>query len=290
MKSYKIGYKIRFIPLFLIFFLSTTCSFAYDNKEVVGRVKEAAIFIIAEFQSKPPNTGTGFVIDTIKSPGLLIVTNKHILQYKEKDKVINSNNIRVKINLSGLEPTIYSAEIVALHDYYDLALLRPLRLEKIPKDITEEKSNEKKYFKWKTRNILLEDSIINDGDIKEGLDVFYSGFPLQLGSREIQNYPIARRGMIAQVIPSEQTIIIDGFVSSGNSGSAVYCIVDNGIKLLGIMVGYMPDKFISYDEHGNISSLVSFNSGLSVVIKAPVVRNFIYKLIDEGKYKGEWSN
>ena len=152
------------------------------------------------------------------------------------------------------------------------------------------KASGRQYYGWKTKNFLLEDSLIDDSDIKEGLQVFFSGYPLNLGTEKFKNYPITRRGIVAQVIPGEKRFIMDGFASRGNSGSPVYCLIGDSIKLVGIQRSVYNDANVGYDEKGNINSLVSFNSGLSVVIKASVIRDFLYELIENGRYKGDWSD
>ena len=111
-----------------------------------------------------------------------------------------------------------------------------------------------------------------------------------LGTEKFKNYPITRKGIIAQTISNENEFIMDGFASHGNSGSPVYCLVNDSLKLLGIQKAVYNDTNIGYDENGNVNSLVSFNSGLSIVIKASVIKDFLYDLIDKGKYKGDWSD
>jgi len=287
--------KLCVIITIAISFLVIPPLFAVDTQELIKKGREASVFITAEFQAKGMNrpiskTGTGFVVDTTKSPGLIIVTNRHILEHKIRGRIIQPSKITVKIDMSDLEPTLYNADIIALHDTYDIGLLYPHDLVKIPKDAKLKKASGRQYYGWKTKNFLLEDSLIDDSDIKEGLQVFFSGYPLNLGTEKFKNYPITRRGIVAQVIPGEKRFIMDGFASRGNSGSPVYCLIGDSIKLVGIQRSVYNDANVGYDEKGNINSLVSFNSGLSVVIKASVIRDFLYELIENGRYKGDWSD
>ena len=298
MKIKILFYKIRrtFIFLFsLLYLLSANLLFAVENTEAIKRAKEICIFITAEFKinnKNPPISkyGTGFVIDTIKSPGLVVVTNKHILEHNINGTILAPSRIIIKINMSENEKTYYNAQIIGLHDYYDIGLLYPKGLVNIPKDTELKKSSNKEYYEWKTKNIILEETFIDDSKIEEGREVFFIGFPLNLGTDKFENFPIARKGLIAQVIPGEKEFIMDGFASHGNSGSPVFCLVNNSIKLIGIQKGVYNDFNIGYDENGNLNSLSQFNSGLSLVIKASVIKDFLYDLIDKGKYKGDWSD
>lgn len=279
----------------LLLFSSISSSSAMDTTELIKKGRDVTVFIIAEFKnanmSQPIiKNGTGFVIDTVKSPGLVIVTNRHILEHNIKGRLFEPYKITIKVNMSEIEETLYSAEIIALHDSYDIGLLHPEKLIKVPQDAELKIAGDRKYFAWKTQAFLLEDTIPEDSIIKEGLEVFFSGYPLNLGIEKFKNYPITRKGIVAQTIPNENEFIMDGFASHGNSGSPVYCLISDSIKLLGIQKGVYNDTNVGYDENGNINGLVSFNSGLSIVIKASVIKNFIYDLIDKGKYKGDWSN
>lgn len=287
--------RAKIICAVMLFFTNISFSFALDSAKLVEKGKETCVVITAEFKLNNIDQpiikrGTGFVIDTKKSPGLIIVTNKHILEHKVKGGSISPYKITAKVNLSEVEHSLYNARIIGLHDSYDIGLLYPGNLVKIPKDAELKTTDDIQYYKWKTMNFILEDSILDDADIKEGLEVFFSGYPLNLGTEKFKNYPITRKGTIAQAIPGEKEFIMDGFSSHGNSGSPVYCLFGDSIKLLGIQRGVYNDANIGYDENGNVSSLVSFNSGLSIVIKATVIKDFVYELIDKGKYKGDWSN
>lgn len=284
----------KLICLVTLLVIPSVC-FAQDATEAVSRWKEACVFVTSEFNLGDINQpvkkyATGFIVDTTKSAGLIIVTNKHPLQLEVKGKLVKPSKIMIKVNMSEIEKTFYEADIIDLHDSYDIGLLLPKGLVNVPKDAELKVAGDKEYYAWKNRAILLEDSIPNDSDIKEGLEVFFSGYPLSLGTKNIKNYPITRKGIVAQVIPSENEFIVDGLASQGNSGSPIYCVIGNKIQLLGIQKGVYTDFTLGYDENGNLNSLVTFNSGLSIVIKSSVIKNFIYKLIEEGKHKGEWSN
>lgn len=272
----------------LVFFLSLIFpSFVFgiddiDNAGIIKSARNSAINVTACFNDGGKfvgKGGTGFVIDTKKSPGLLVVTNRHILERETKDKkIITPCKILLKVNLSDIDYTFWEASIIGMHDLYDIALLNFEKPANLPKDVTTKSADGKNYYAFQNSAFILEDTVLADSEIKEGLEVFYSGYPLSLGTDQIKNYPITRKGIIAQVIPNDETFVIDGFASHGNSGSPIYCLSGGAIKLLGIQFAVYTDKEFS-----------DTNSGLTRAIKASVIKEYLYRLIDEGKYKGQWS-
>lgn len=276
----------------LAFSMSTTCN-ANEQINLIAAGKQASVFVKADYKvgnSMVSKTGTGFIIDTSKSPGLAVITNKHILQHNINGQTIIPFHITVKVNMSDLVPTLCDASIVALHDNYDLGLLHfKLPQSKPPDAVLKTSSDGIEYYSIKSNAFLLEDSVIDDEDLREGLEVLFSGFPLDFGADSYHNYPVTRKGMIAQVLLGAHEIVIDGFASHGNSGSPVYCVTDKGLKLVGIQEAVYSDSNIGYDEKGRVNSLSTFNSGLSLVIKSSVIKEFVYKLIEDGRYKGDWS-
>ena len=287
--------KVKKIILIFICICYAAPSFAIDNVDAIKRGRLTTVFVIAKYNipnTKKPiwQTGTGFVVDTKKSAGLIVVTNKHILQRMYKNQSLTPFEILLKINYSNLEPTYWIAQTIALHESQDIGLLYPVGPLKLPADAIFKKSEDKIYLTWKHNSFLLEDDVIDDSEVKEGLKVFFSGYPLTLGVDRFQNFPITRQGILAQAIPGDNELIIDGIASHGSSGSPVYCIIDNSVKLIGVQKGAYSDRNDGYDENGNLISRTSFNSGLSIVIKASIVEGFVHRLIAEGKYKGEWSD
>lgn len=288
-------YAVKKIAIILIYICYTMPSFAVDDITAIQKGRSSAVFIEARYavpnaKGFVPQYGTGFVVDTKKSPGLIIVTNKHILQRRVKDDVVIPSEILLKVNFSEKEPTYWSAKIIALHDASDIGLLYPIAPVKLPADAVFKKSEDRIYLSWKHNSFLLEDDVIDDNEIKEGLEVLFSGYPLNLGSKYTQNFPVTRKGIIAQVIPNDNELLMDGFASHGNSGSPIYCLIGGNLKLVGIQQGAYNDMNVGYDEAGNLTSVSSYNSGLSILIKASVIKDFVHKVIQEGKYKGDWSH
>jgi hypothetical protein len=72
---------------------------------------------------------------------------------------------------------------------------------------------------------------------------------------------------------------MDGFSSQGNSGSPALMLASENPKCLGIVEGAYTESYSGDNK---------FNSGLSIVINASVIKSYIYKLIDSGAIKAEW--
>jgi len=124
--------------------------------------------------------------------------------------------------------------------------------------------------------------LYNYEQIYDGEDIFFMGFPLSLSSRQ-KITPVIRQGCIAlkfdeetrieDIIYPKKTFIIDGQVSSGNSGSPVFrkpSFIDMANRSIG---KYMPPVFMGIITSHIASTLYDFNnrpiarenSGLGIV-------------------------
>ena len=81
-------------------------------------------------------------------------------------------------------------------------------------------------------------------DLKEGTQVIYLGYPRHMGIGDI-NYPLARTGIISQLVKGKDEFVIDGFVQGGQSGGPVFGAIFNeekkdwdGIFLIGLTKSY----------------------------------------------------
>ena len=124
-----------------------------------------------------------------------------------------------------------------------------------------------------------ENFVQKDTKIMEGMNVFYTGYPLGLGGMEYTSYPLTRKGIISQAMPDNKYFIIDALSSHGNSGSPVLGATKDGWKIIGILQGAYND----YDTEGK-----PHNSGLSVVISGSVIIDYINSLIKEKKITNLW--
>jgi hypothetical protein len=117
-------------------------------------------------------------------------------------------------------------------------------------------------------------------NIKEGDDIFFLGFPLQIGVTANRITPIVRSGMVA-LRNEDGTFLIDANVFPGNSGSPVFfkpCAFETRgremklgqirqPKLLGLITSYIPYEEVAVSPQTGLPR-VSFqeNSGLANVL------------------------
>lgn len=227
--------------------------------------------------------GTGFIIDTTKAPGLKVVTNRHVLELNLSGQKIRANKVLIKVNLPNVnEPVYYTGKIIGLSEKYDIAILTLDRLYNIVNGIEVSKTkDDKTYITLGNKALLVEQQFGDDNVIREGTEVYFIGYPLRLGGEEYKNFPVVRKGMIAQTMPGSKIFLMDGFASQGGSGSPAISLTAETPRLLGIVEGAYPESYTAKAD-----SL--FNSGLSIVISALAIKEYVYELIDKGILKAEW--
>lgn len=130
--------------------------------------------------------------------------------------------------------------------------------------------------------IIPSDMFIEFKDIIDGEDVFFMGFPLGLTNLNMIT-PAVRQGCVSLKLNSEtkigeiryapKTIIIDGQVSRGNSGSPVFrkSAPSRTPILFGIVTSHI--ESIILDLHGN--PIAKENSGLGIVSSADHIIDLI---------------
>ena len=155
--------------------------------------------------------GSGVII-FLDSNNVYALTNEHVVAIKNQtnNKTIRyAKNIMVSYNVKGFGAISFPAQIRKVDEDLDLVALRVFTPKEL-RDSLEVLGLPVKM--WQEEKFL-----------KEGEIVLYSGYPLMLG-REERNYPLTRTGMISQLIPNQNTFLIDSFVQSGYSGSPVFVI------------------------------------------------------------------
>jgi hypothetical protein len=90
-----------------------------------------------------------------------------------------------------------------------------------------------------------------------GMDVYFTGFPLSIGtelgwynrgftglySESVPN-PLVRKGSVAWKSDTNKEFLLDAFSYGGNSGSPIFTINDlqNDTKLIGMVIGHLPSE------------------------------------------------
>lgn len=290
--------KVSFLFLMAMSLFVVESSFSEDNISKqdllikrIEEVKTISVYITSIFYIKDNAErihedrayGTGFIIDTTKAPGLKVVTNRHVLELNLSGQRIRANKVLIKVNLPNVnEPVYYIGKIIGLSENYDIAILTLDRLYNIVNGIEVNKTkDDKSYITLSNKALLVEQQFGDDNVIREGTEVYFIGYPLRLGGEEYKNFPVVRKGIIAQTMPESKIFLMDGFASQGGSGSPAISLTAETPKLLGIVEGAYPESYSA-----NADS--RFNSGLSIVISAPVIKEYVYELIDKGILKAEW--
>jgi hypothetical protein len=92
-----------------------------------------------------------------------------------------------------------------------------------------------------------------------------------------KNYPLSRTGIISQLVPGQNSFLIDGFIQHGHSGSPVFLIRREGTSrdtivfaryLIGITRGYPKEygDIVEYTQYRkNPAKATILNPGFSVV-------------------------
>lgn len=84
-----------------------------------------------------------------------------------------------------------------------------------------------------------------DVDVEEGDEVLYFGFPYRMGAQPVDrfNYPLARKGMVSQVITGKPVFVLQGSTGGGSSGSPVFSTRTG--HLLGMIVNQQVESGIA---------------------------------------------
>jgi len=209
--------------------------------ELVSKAKLSSVLIL-DNDGYP--IASGSVVEVSKRKWC-IITNKHVLNINRP--------IQICLNfLTGAQ--CFEATILTSHPTLDLVAIVPIKHQLPPFPLV---------------NMILRKAFASKEEIKEGLPIFHIGYPLGLGAEEY-NYPLVRRGIVAQVMPKHSDFLIDSVASPGNSGSGVFSATEG--KFFGIISGYLKDFSYFSDDGALLGTPVQVNSGLAIVISAPSVK------------------
>ncbi len=208
--------------------------------------------------------GTGFLID-YKTKNFL-VTCKHVVNNKEEDlfACFNLKNGQIA-RRSILEIKKQHKVEWIFHRTEDVAMIvfaiDPINdeLRKLPKELFE-----------------------NFNELEVGDDIFFLGYPMGLRALKSAS-PIVRAGIIS-LKESDDTLLIDGTVFPGNSGSPVFLkpsffnIKQRSLgtireaKLIGMINSYLPYSDIAISQQTQKPRIIfEENSGLAKVISMNLI-------------------
>lgn len=212
------------------------------------------------------------------SGSLYLVTAKHVLG---RDSVDERKNILFNLKDHSCVLTIYGdvdtgiAKRHILHlnliDARELGLIRIHPTQDLIA-IKIAQISEKVYFSRAINFLEKQEgaqfsafSIENLGrfsEIRPTSDIFVFGYPKSIGLLEIPQYefnrPLVEKGIVSALNYQNKTIILSCPSYGGNSGGPVVQMRPNGLRLIGVVVQYIP----YYDPKSGIL----LNSGYSVAL------------------------
>lgn len=294
--------KAIFICLMLGTFYNLGFS-QFANKHLAGKIeeiKETIVFIRAydDTSTKYFSGGTGVKFYPYDYPFVTIVTCEHVISIKNTNG--NGRTVKLYDKIEGYIPTndktlvSYPLTCIYTDEENDFAIL----LAKTPMGYDE-------LIKKTQRKFIPTSQIKYAKDLKEGTPVVYVGYPglyynsstlIYENEKHSYYYPLARLGMISQIIQEDNRILIDGFAQPGYSGSPVFSIEDTisfddgmffyGAKfnLIGLTKAY-PNEFgniyknIKYEKSDSLTTFQ--NPGFTIL--TPI--NLINEAFESGKIK-----
>lgn len=126
------------------------------------------------------------------------------------------------------------------------------------------------------KNLVLDNKYLaKEEEITEGRGIIIPGYPLGLGLEHDENHPVIKFGIVAQYTGGDR-FIVDGVANPGNSGSPVFDL--RMAKFIGMVQSYQNDYIELFDQRGQISARLPYNSGLSSALSAFVISRALEKL------------
>ena len=222
--------------LIFLSFLAASQSFAQfeDDSPIIPKIneiKQSIVLINAEDDTSTKYTfaGTGVLVGYSDITDLFVLTCEHIIAIKEppgNGKTVRYYN-KLKAFLHTKDKKVISLplELLYANEAEDFALLA-LR---IPPGYND-------FIKKVIVKRIPYSQFSKVSELKEGQTVLYMGYPglyynpstsIWQNAERTNYYPLARTGIISQIIPEDSRILIDGFAQSGYSGSPVFSIASH---------------------------------------------------------------
>ena len=265
----------RFILLALLSLVAED-SFSQDFSlpEIIEKSKKSIVPIIGadnKCSNRFRHIGTGVLIGDRKLDKEFILTCEHVVSIKDSitgksNRTIS--NLFANFNLQNDSIITIPLKLVYSDESNDFALLEySFSTMAVPKDSLH-----------RIKLLIFPfDNFDNTDDLKEGEPLLYTGYPMSLGVG-LKNFPISRRGIVAQNIKDSSIFLMDGFVQGGNSGSPVFRIKQGVYKLSGIAQAY-PNEIaeIRFKELKEEDRIALVNPGFTIVRKINVISEVLIK-------------
>lgn len=223
------------------------------------------------------SSGSGFIYRT--DFNVYLVTAKHVLydddlklRTEEIEIVCQSSDLRdSKVNRIRIE---LNKVKVSFHKLRDVAIVNFGKVETVTPKVTFRYFNGVTYLETCKTNIVsvTAKTISKLEEVMISNDIYVFGYPTSLGIEKSKQFdplkPLLRKGIVANINSSAETIILDCPVYGGNSGGPVIQVINNEtgrhLKLIGVVSQYIPYVQKWKNDRDKIVHLEYLNSGYSV--------------------------
>jgi S1-C subfamily serine protease len=241
----------------------------FISTQLVAAQDKKSVFAVQLGQMKPDGNiscstiGTGFFVDGTRTTvnGLLTnftsvvlgVTCNHVV-----NAVVSPNLLFIGLDTKQGYKRV-PCKVIYTDSTNDIAIIAPTP----PKTVSTDEIG--------FQDLMIGTNMFDDGTLLvEGKGVVIIGYPLALGLNGDKNHPIIRFGIIAQST-EENTFLIDGMVSHGNSGSPVIILTPTKQPLVGMITSFENDQISLFGENQQLTANLPYNSGLAGAVKASVI-------------------
>ena len=202
-----------------------------DAGEIIRRLKEATVYIIAKVGDKPVSTGSGFVIEAF-GDRVLIATNRHVA-------VVNMYELPPSIAKEGAKQSL---EVVFRSGLGKEE--QPLPAQIVAADLSQDYGNDLAFLVANgVKNPPKPVNIISKSDATEGTTYIGAGFPLGGMLNKVSetkgnpSVTIITEG-VGRIHRDEHGLVtmlqVDGSLQPGNSGGPI--VEEKTGRLLGVAV------------------------------------------------------
>lgn len=199
--------------------------------------------------------GSGFLIS--KNSFVLAITCDHVV----KKPIELGRKLLIGLNTKDGYKR-FRCDVIVRDTGNDLAILQPKKENSM--DTVE------------LKNLVLDEKFLaKNSSIIEGRGVIIPGYPFGLGAELDENHPVIKFGIVAQ-FTGKPFFLIDGVSNPGNSGSPVFDLKE--AKFVGMVNSFRNDFIGLYDQNGQLTANLPYNSGLSQALSSEIIINAIDKI------------
>jgi hypothetical protein len=245
----------------------------------------------ASLISADSSSGSGIPYATEK--GVYLVTAKHVI-FDKNDRLYSDEIEVVNLSTELSDKTVFRFRIdltkarIHSHPKNDICIIRTgKKIGNEQEDIKIEIGDGVEILERSvnTPGIAFFKDTLGINEVLVSNNIFVLGYPTSIGLKHIPqfdyNAPLLRKGVIAGINKSENTIILDCATYGGNSGGPVIQESWDGNKkvfnLIGVVSQYIPYVQKWYNRRDGLENKEYLNSGYSVA----TAWNSVVEIIEE---------